>query len=137
MRILSLPAITAAIVTTTSPVYQSRGAAIDMTLQANFTYGSGGVACDCWIQTSVDNLRWCDIANFHFDTSSARYLFNLTSSTPVTSQYTPTDATLDPNTAVDGLLGHWFRCKYSSSGIYAGCTSLMIDAVSSGRLEKW
>ena len=139
MRILSLPAITTAITpAAVSAVYQSRGAPIDMTLQATFNFGSGvGTTCDCFVQTSVDNLQWCDIANFHFDTSSARNLFNLSSNTSVTNQATPTDGTLTANTCTDGLLGHWFRCKYSSSGLYAGGTSLMIDAVSSSRLEKW
>ena len=137
MRLLSLPAITAAISLTTSPVFATGGNAVGgLTLQANFTYGSGGVACDCWVQTSIDGTNWCDIANFHFDSSSQRYLFNLSSLTPVTSQATGSDATLTANTAVDGILGNWFRCRYQSSGTYSA-TSLMIDALSNSRLEKW
>ena len=76
-------------------------------------------------------------ANFHFTTTSARAIFNLTSLTPVTSEYTPTDGTLGANTAIDGILGHLFRCKYSSSGVYGGTTSLAVDAVSGNRLEPW
>ena len=136
-RLLNLPAITTAITLTTSPVFATGGNAVGgLTLQANFVYGSGSASIDCWIQTSADKQAWCDIANFHFATTSGIALFNLTSLTPVTSQYTPTDATLTANTAVDGILGNWFRCKYSSSGTYSA-TSLMIDAVSSSRLEPW
>jgi hypothetical protein len=134
VRLLSI-AITTAIATTTSPVYQAIGNVLDMTLQANFTRGSGGAACDVFVQTSIDGVNWTDIANFHFTTSSQRYMFNLSSSTPVTAQYTATDGTLTANTCVDGILGSQFRCKYSSSGTYGGNTSLTIDAVSSARLE--
>jgi len=49
----------------------------------------------------------------------------------------PTDGTLGANTAIDGILGHLFRCKYSSSGVYGGTTSLAVDAVSGNRLEPW
>ena len=135
-RLLSLPAITAAITTAVTPVYQVKGGAPhDLTLQAAFTWGSGGTSVDCWVQTSIDGSNFFDVANFHFGGASARYIFNLSSNTPVTSEYTPTDGTLTANTCVDGLLGHLFRCKYSSSGIYAGGTSLAIDALSSSRLE--
>ncbi len=55
----------------------------------------------------------------------------------MTSEYTPTDGTLGANTAIDGILGHLFRCKYSSSGVYGGTTSLAVEAVSGNRLEAW
>jgi hypothetical protein len=136
MRLLNIP-ITAAI----SPAAVTRtfqtmgGPPSDMTMQATFTYGSGGTACDAFVQTSVDGTNFFDVANFHFDGSSQRYIFNLSSTTPVTSEYTPTDGTLTANTAVDGLLGHLWRIKYSSSGLYAGGTSLVVDMLSSSRLE--
>ncbi len=104
-------------------------------IQANFTYGSGGTSVDAWVQTSIDDgLTWADVANFHFTTSSARFLFNLSALTPVTVQYTPTDGALAANTAKDGLLGAIWRVKSTSVGTYAGGTTLRVDMVARGRM---
>jgi hypothetical protein len=98
-------------------------------LQGNFTYGSGGTTADAWVQTSFDGGNsWCDVANFHFTLSSKRYFFNLSSLTPVTTEATPTDGALAANTANDGTIGQLWRVKYSSSGTYAGSTTLRVDA---------
>ena len=98
-------------------------------LQATFNYGSGGTTVDAWVQTSVDGgATWIDVANFHFTTASARYLFNLSSLTPVTTEATPTDGTLAANTSKDGFLGPLWRVKTTSTGTYAGGTTLQIDA---------
>jgi len=56
-------------------------------------------------------------------------LFNLSSATPVTTQYAPTDASLAANTCKDGLLGNIYRAKYTTTGTYAGNTSVSIDLV--------
>lgn len=101
----------------------------NLTLQANFVYGSGGTTVDAYVQSSLDGgATWTDIANFHFTTSSARRLFNLSALTPVTSQATPTDGALAANTAVDGLLAPLLRVKTVTTGTYAGGTQLLIDA---------
>ena len=101
----------------------------NLTLQATFTYGSGGTTTDAYVQTTLDGgLTWMDIANFHFTTSSATAVINLSAATPQTSQKTPSDGALASNTAVDGVLGPRFRVKYKSSGTYAGGTTLRIDA---------
>lgn len=101
----------------------------NLCVQANFTYGGGGTSADAWLQTSLDGgTTWCDVANFHFTTASARKLFNLSSLTPVTTQATPSDGTLASNTAVDGLFGTKWRVKYTTVGTYAGGTTLAIDA---------
>jgi len=68
------------------------------------TYGSGGTIIDVWVQTSIGGTSWTDIANFHWTTSGHRQLFNLSSATPITAQYTPTDGTLTANTCKDGVL---------------------------------
>jgi hypothetical protein len=95
--------------------------------QANFTYGSGGTTVDAYLQTSVDaGLTWIDIAQFHFTTASAQFVFNLNSQTPVTARYTPTDGTLAANTSQDGILGPLYQVKIASVGTYAG-TTLRID----------
>ena len=102
--------------------------------QATFTYGSGGTSVDAYLQTSLDGgTSWIDIAQFHFLTSSARFAFNLSSLTAVTTQYTPTDGTLAANTAKDGILGPQFQVKLASAGTYAGNTTLRIDVSTSDR----
>jgi hypothetical protein len=63
---------------------------------------------------------------------SVRKLYNLSSLTPVTTVYTATDGTLAANTAKDGLLGAWWRVKYTTVGVYAGGTTLTIDIAMAG-----
>lgn len=106
----------------------------NLTVQAVFTYGSGGTSVDAYLQTSVDGgATWLDIAQFHFTTASAKALFNLSSATPVTTQFAaPTDGSMTANTAKDGLLGPLFRVKLASVGTYAN-TTLRIDVSSSDR----
>lgn len=105
----------------------------NMTLQANFTYGSGGTSADAYVQTSLDGGgTWVDIAEFHFTTSSGRVLYNLNSSTPVTTQYTATDGSLSANTAKDGVFGSQWRVKYTTVGTYAASTTLRIDGFANG-----
>jgi hypothetical protein len=129
MLLINIP-ITAAAGPLTTAVFHTRGIAppSSIVLQANFHYGSGGTAVDCDVQTSIDGVNFVDVANFNFAASSARVLYNLSSLTPRTSQYTPTDGTLDANTCVDGIIGHLWRCKYSTTGIYGGGTTLRVDA---------
>lgn len=131
-------AVTAAQTAQVSPSYQFRsspgqsGLPTNIALQGTFTYGSGGTSADAWMQTSLDGgSTWTDVANFHFTTASARFQYNLSSATPVTTEYTPTDGTLAANTAKDGLIGPLWRVKYTTVGTYAG-TTLRIDAFSNG-----
>lgn len=99
-----------------------------LTIQAKFTYGSGGTTVDAYVQTTLDGGgSWIDIANFSFTTATAKKVINLSSLTPVTSQATPADGALAANTAVDGILGGKLRIKYVSTGTYAGGTTLSID----------
>ena len=122
--------ITTALAAQLGPAVQFReGVPRNVLIQANFTYGtSGGTTVDGWVQTSVDGgATWCDVANFHFTTASARRLFNLSSATPVTSIATPSDGTLASNTSVDGLIGTQMRVKWTSTGTYVGATVLAID----------
>ena len=56
--------------------------------------------------------------------------------TPVTTIYTATDGTLGSNTAKDGVIGHQFRCKTTSTGTYAGGTTLRVDLIARGRLTS-
>lgn len=105
------------------------GYAESLALQFNFTYGSGGTTLKAWVQTSFDaGTTWMDIANFAATTASLRRLYHLTSAA-VTSIATPTDGTLADNTAVNGFLGPIYRVKVTTTGTYAGSTTLVISAV--------
>ena len=95
------------------------------TFFARLAYGSGGTDCTVYVQTTLDGTNWFDIACFAFTTSSASRLVNLSGLTPVSSLYTPTDGALSDNTVKDGLLGHRFRVKVTSTGTYAN-TSLSV-----------
>jgi hypothetical protein len=97
-------------------------------VQANFTYGSSGTTVDAYFQTSVDGgATWIDIAQFHFTTASARFVYNLNSQTPVTTEYTATDGSLAANTSKDGIVGPLYQVKLASTGTYAGNTTLRLD----------
>lgn len=99
-------------------------------LQGNFTYGSGGTTLKAWVQSSADGgATWHDVACFAFTTASKRRLFNLSARTAVASIATPGDAALADDTSVDGLLGDLLRVKYTSTGTYAGNSTLTISAV--------
>lgn len=129
--------VTTAVTAQVTPTFQLRAASgqalpTNLVLQGTFTYGSGGTSADAWVQTSVDSgTTWTDVANFHFTTASARFLYNLSSATAVTTEYTPTDGTLAANTAKDGLIGSMWRVKYTTVGTYAG-TTLRVDAFTNG-----
>lgn len=135
--ILNVP-VTTAVTAALSSVFQLRpgpgGQALPtgVLLQGNFTYGSGGTTATAWVQTSIDGgSTWCDIARFAFTTASARFVYNVNSSTSVTAEATPTDGTLATNTANDGILGNLFRVKYTTTGTYAA-TTLRVDMISDG-----
>lgn len=130
--------VTAAVTTQISSTFQLRsspgqaGLPASITLQANFTYGSGGTSADAWVQTSIDGgTTWCDVAHFTFTTSSLRSVTSVTSSKSFT-QAAPTDGTLAAGTVNDGLFGPLWRIKYTTVGTYAGGTTLRIDAFSNG-----
>jgi hypothetical protein len=98
-----------------------------VTLQANFTYGSGGTNLKVDIETSLDQgLSWIPIARFAFLLASTEKLFNLSALTPKTTVVTP--ATLSDDTVIDGILGDRLRAKITSTGVYSGNTSVSVRA---------
>lgn len=127
MNLLTLT-ITGALAATATAAVKLLGAPRNLAVQGNFSYGSGGTTADAYLQTSLDNgVTWIDVCNFHFTTASARFVYNLNGQTPVTTEYTPTDGSLTANTSKDGILGPLLRVKYSSTGTYAGNTTLAVD----------
>lgn len=124
---LATTTITTAVTASLSGTTTIRNARV-LVLQAVFVYGSGGTSAKAWVQTSIDGgTTWFDIASFAFTTASATRLYSL-DTTAVTSIYTPTDATLTDNTVKNGLLGDKYRVKYTTTGTYAGSTTLTISA---------
>jgi hypothetical protein len=98
----------------------------ELTLDCTFAYGSGGTTGKFWVQTSFDHgASWMDIFCFAVTTAAKRRLVNLTV-IAVTSPATPADGTTADDTAVNGFLGGMFRVKYTTTGTYAGATSIKI-----------
>lgn len=99
-------------------------------LYCNFDYGSGGTSAKVWVQTSFDNgSTWVDIANFAHTTSDLKRAYNLSALTPVTTVYTVTDGSLSDDTCKDGLIGDQLRVKFTSTGTYAGTTTMAVYAI--------
>lgn len=143
---LSAPALSASLLNLTittaqtaqvGAVLQFRNGLIprNATVLCAFTYGSGGTSADAYVQTSVDlGTTWIDVVECGFTTSSAKKAANLSSQTPVTTLYTPTDGALAANTAKDGIIGSSWRAKYTTVGTYAGSTKLIVS-VAPGNLS--
>ena len=96
-----------------------------LTLFCNFTYGSGGTTCAVVVQTSLDGTNWIDIARFDFTTASAAKRCNLSGLTAVAIAAV---AALASESVLDGILGDRLRAKVTSTGTYAGNTSVSVRA---------
>ena len=104
-------------------------------VQCAFTFGGGGLTADAWIQTSLDDgATWTDVANCHFTTASARFLYNLSALTPKITEVIPTDGALAANTAIDGFVGPLWRIMATTTGTYTGGTTMRVDVSATGRL---
>lgn len=103
----------------------------NMAVQAVFTYGSGGTTAKAWLQTSLDGgTVWCDVTAHAFLLANKKSLFNLSPLTPKTTVFTAfTDGALADDTSVDGIFGSLWRVKYTTTGTYAGGTTLRVDAI--------
>ncbi len=118
-------ALTAVIRSTTGGLYGMKS----LTVEANFVYGSGGTNLKAWIQTSLDGgSNWIDIANFAFTTTSGRKISTVDIDAVATA-VVPTDGTLADDAIVDGILGDQLRVKLTTTGTYAGSTTLDINVV--------
>lgn len=134
-RVQILPTLTITTALTGSVVatktVKGKAAAREIALQANFDYGSGGTTAKAWFQTSFDGgVTWHDLACFAFATADARKLANVVSNpaTPA-AVAAATDATLADDTVKNGPMGDQFRVKLTTTGTYAGATTLTIDAI--------
>ena len=103
--------------------------ALSVNLQVRFAYGSGGTTAKVYVQTSLDQgTTWIDVYCATFTTSSAVKVVNLSALTAKTTAATPTDGALTDDTAVDGIIGDRFRVKVTTTGTYAGSTTVSVRA---------
>ncbi|MGD9880459.1 MAG: hypothetical protein AB7F22_10610 [Reyranella sp.] len=100
--------------------------ALAVTLFCDFVYGSGGTAVKVDIETWFTGSIWVPIARFAFTTASARKIMSVSGLTARLSAATP--STLSDDTALDGCLGPRLRAKITSTGTYAGNTSVSVRA---------
>lgn len=96
-----------------------------VTLFVNFTFGSGGSTCIVIIETTLDGVNWIDVARFDFATTSGAKRANLSGLTPVGVAAV---AALSSEGVLDGILGDRLRAKVTSTGTYAGNTSVSVRA---------
>lgn len=97
-----------------------------VSLQANFTYGSGGTTCAVIVQTSLDQgASWIDIARFDFTTASATKTVNISATS---AEAVAAVAALSSEGKKDGILGDRLRAKVTSTGTYAGNSSVSVRA---------
>ena len=119
-------AVTAAVTTGTSLGTLS---AVSAAIQISFTYGSGGTTFSCWVQTSLDGgVTWIDVCNMSGTTASLSRIQVVSTRTPITTPYAPTDGTLTANTVHDGIIGPIWRTKLTTTGTYAA-TTLSVDVL--------
>lgn len=97
-----------------------------VSLQAKFTYGSAGTTCIAYVQTSLDQGQtWIDIARFDFATASATKVANISAAG---ASAPGAVAALGAEGKLDGILGDRLRCKVTTTGTYAGSTTVAVRA---------
>ncbi|KKM81203.1 hypothetical protein LCGC14_1332170 [marine sediment metagenome] len=125
-------AITTAISASVQNVFSGLYGMKELSVEANFVYGSAGTTTKVWIQTSLDGgSNWIDIANFAFLLTSARKVTTLAIATAAET-VTPVDGSLGDDLEVDGILGDMIRAKLTTVGTYAGDTTLDVNFVPQG-----
>lgn len=100
------------------------------TLQANFTYGSGGgTSLKVIWETSLDQgVSWIEVCRMAFGIASEENIVNLSGLTPRTTPYTP--VALADDSSVDGIFGDRWRARILAVGVYVGnaAVSLRLNA---------
>lgn len=97
-----------------------------VTVYCEFAYGSGGTTCAAIIQTSINQgSDWIDVARFDFTTANGTKVANLSG---LLSKAVTSVAALGSEGVTDGVLGDRLRAKITSTGAYAGSTSVSVRA---------
>ena len=125
-------AITAAITASVENEISGLYGVKSLVMETNFVYGSSGTTCKVWLQTSLDGgTNWIDVIQHDFATTSARKVSTIDVDAAATA-VTPTDAALGADAIVDGILGDRWRVKVTTTGTYAGSTTLSVHIVPKG-----
>lgn len=112
--------ITTALTSSAQTAMEDMAGALAVTLEANFTYGSGGTTCIVTVQTTFDGgTTWRDIARFDFATATAVKVANLSG---LLSKAVTAYAALSAEGVFDGVLGDEFRAIVTSTGTYVNTT---------------
>lgn len=97
-----------------------------VTIFADFEYGSGGTSVLVYVQTSLNQSGdWIDIARIDFATADAQKTVNLSAAAAAAVAAV---AALSNEGKVDGVLGDRLRVKVTTTGTYAGNTSISVRA---------
>ena len=98
----------------------------DLLVEAVFTYGSSGTTFKIWVQTRVKGGTWRDVMNFDFATTTATKWSKVSIGIALAAARAVSDAALTADTILDGMLGDEVRVKYTSTGTYAGSTTVTV-----------
>lgn len=90
-------------------------------LYVGMTYGSGGTTAILKVQTTINDVEWIDVARFDFATASRSAVANLSA---LLSKAVTTIAALGAEGVNDGVLGPKLRAILTTTGTYAGNTSI-------------
>lgn len=111
--------LTAALSAQAYTAIQNLDGASEVSLEANFAYGSGGATCSVVVQTTFDGTVWYDIARFDFTTATRRANAKLGGGA---SWDVSTYAALGAEGIRDGVLGNQLRAVITSTGVYVNTT---------------
>lgn len=101
-----------------------------VTLFAEFVYGSGGTTCIVIVDTSLNQGEdWIEIARFDFATANRVAMATVSGAGPYA---VTTLAALGAEGKRDGILGDRLRVRVTSTGTYAGNTSISVRAAVRG-----
>ena len=125
LTLLPSTTLTTAVADTTTVAFPTAGLT-DLLVEAKFTYGSGGTTAKFWIQTRSSGGTWRDVMSLAFTTASATKWSKVSIATALAAARTASDAALADDTILDGFLGDEVRVKYTSTGTYAGGTTIVI-----------
>ena len=127
LTLLPATTITTAVTGVTTVAFPVAGLR-DLLVEAIFTYGSSGTNAKFWVQTRTAGGTWRDIMNFAFTTATATKWSKVSIATALAAARTASDAALTDDTILDGFIGAEIRLKYTSTGTYAGGTTISVLA---------
>lgn len=105
------------------PFLDRLGGLLAANIAVNFVYGSGGTTAIVVVRTRFDGVNWIEVARFDFSTASAQKVANLSG---LLSKNVASVAALNAEGVNDGLLGPEWDAYLTTTGVYAGNTSVSV-----------